>query len=155
MKLNKRAIFLLCILFFWISIIFSLSAQNGEQTTNLSYTLTLEVVSIFYDEAPQHIIDNAHAFVRTLAHVSLFAILGSLSALISSIYLSPKTAFLVSTALSFFIGFFDEWKKQFISGRHFDGGEVILNLISSFVSILVVLFIVSKLKKMNNNKKTL
>lgn len=44
---------------------------------------------------------------------------------------------MLSLALTSACGFFDEWHKQFIDGRHFDTGETLLNMACGILGVLL------------------
>ena len=44
---------------------------------------------------------------------------------------------MLAMALTSACGFFDEWHKQFIDGRHFDAGETLLNMACGILGVLL------------------
>lgn len=135
---------LIIVLVLWIGAIFYLSSQNGEQTFNLSYGLSSKIINIFFKEITQTETLKIHEYLRKIAHISLFATLGILSSLAFNIMFATQKKwknFISFFASMFFvsgIALFDEWRKQFIDGRHFDMLDVKLNLISGFIGIVLV-----------------
>ncbi|MFI3227130.1 MAG: VanZ family protein [Clostridia bacterium] len=146
MKKNTKTLLpvLIIALIFWIGIIFLLSSQNGEQTFNLSNGVSSNIIDVFFKGMTQAESVKIHEYLRKVAHISLFGVLGMLLSLIFNIIFSEKGkwGYIISFFISVFcfsgIAFFDEWRKQFIDGRHFDMIDVKLNLVSGFLGVIFV-----------------
>jgi len=146
----KRKITLILITIAWMMLIFMLSSQNGTETAQISGSIVEKVIKAFFKNASDQNIEMLHHFIRKFAHVFLFFTLGLLVGTTVKEFFEKSSIFSFLFALSIvgFCGFFDEWHKQFIQGRHFDFSEVIINVISALCA-LVILFIS---KKSNDNK---
>lgn len=155
-KLIPIALWLITIL--WITLIFTLSSQNGPQTAQTSDGIAKDVAEIIYQKPTEQQVNKVHFNIRKLAHVGLFFVLGLLSFSASATtfgwnkkrkYIAMATASVIN--LSY--GFFDEWHKQFIGGRHFQIDEAVLNMVSGIAGVLVtvaaIVFII-RLKKVKN-----
>ena len=84
-----------------------------------------------------------HIVLRKIAHIGLFFVLGLLSYAAASNTLGrlrPNKrwpSLVLAMALTSACGFFDEWHKQFIDGRHFDAGETLLNMACGILGVLL------------------
>ncbi len=124
-----------------LSTIFVLSTQDGEQTVQTSLTITKQIAEAVFTNPTDAQIADLHMVLRKAAHLVLFFLLGSLTTWISAVTF-PKTKgilrglYLVFSALlSVCCGYLDEWHKQFISGRHFDYSETLLNMKSGIAGV--------------------
>lgn len=149
MKTKLIKVTLCLLIVFWIVLIFVLSSQNGTQTNQISGKIAEKAAEIIYHQPTEQQIEKLHVVIRKAAHISLFFVLGVLSFSIAYATLDVKSTkrkvLLVSS--SFFItcscGFFDEWHKQFIEGRHFQLDEALLNMLSGAIGIVVaIVFII-------------
>lgn len=124
----------------WLGLMLFLSSQNGEDTSHLSEWISKKLLSLFgkYDTAA---VISLNLFIRKLAHIFLFYVLGIMSMLwailIKRFSITVKTA--VSLAVCLFISFFDEVHKVFIPGRHFSFSESLLNFTGAFAGIITAL----------------
>jgi len=143
----------------WIGIIFFLSSQNGEQTANTSVGIAKKTAEVIYTQPTIQQINSIHFDLRRISHIGLFFILGGLvhAAVKSTFnYFNRKSILLpwiIAVAISSFYGFFDEWHKQFIPGRHFDTGETLLNVISSIAGVAIAFGIMAIYKRKNTGAK--
>lgn len=125
----------------WISIILYLSSQNGEETARMSSGFAEKLAEILYQQPSVEQVNNVHGALRKVAHISLFFILGVLSYFASGSTFRAKDlqrkllAVVVAVMITSAYGFFDEWHKQFIAGRHFDIEETILNMFCGLAGI--------------------
>ena len=98
----------------WMLLIFSLSSQNGTQTTELSTTCAEKVANVIYQVPTEEQIQYVHSYIRKMV-----------------------LSFLGAVAVTSCFSFLDEWHKQFIDGRHFQMEEVALNVCSGIVVIAI------------------
>lgn len=122
--------------------IFLLSSQDGEQTARASGGLAQTISGILYRQPTEQQIGQVHVVLRKSAHIGLFFILGVLSYAAANTLgrIRPNKRWLslvLALALTSLYGFFDEWHKQFIAGRHFDTGETILNIACGILGVLL------------------
>lgn len=142
---NKISIFLWVSFIAWIAIIFFLSSQTGSDTSELSGSIANIFADLIYKNPTLDQINSVNIFIRKTAHIAIFLALGIIAFLATMLTFSPQTSLGIvisvasSVAITFLIGFVDEWKKQFIEGRHFDLTEVNLNLIGGFFGVLLAL----------------
>ena len=158
-KLIPIALWLLTIL--WLLSIFTLSSQNGTQTAQTSGGVAQKTAEVIYQQPTQQQINQVHFNIRKSAHVGLFFILGVLSFSASATTFGIKNrgkylSIAVPVILTSAYGFFDEWHKQFIGGRHFQLDEAVLNMVSGVVGVGVTVAAVAiiirtiKMKKAKN-----
>lgn len=124
--------------------IYFLSTQNGEQTTKLSLAIS-EILSRFVGGTVEKTSTQLHMEIRKLAHIILFLGLGVVSYLLMMYGVFAEKlrcrswfSLLMAFSLTAGYGYFDEWHKQFIVGRHFQIEEVILNIVSGCIGIIIV-----------------
>ncbi len=125
--------------FLWMILIYSLSSQNGAETASLSSGIATITTEIVYENPEPLQYDAMHTTIRSLAHVGLFFILGIL--VHSANLVTIKRNILAgasSLGILVIFGYLDEWHKLFIEGRHFDLGEVGINVLSGVSGIAVV-----------------
>lgn len=141
---NKKFYIFGIITLLWMLLIYVLSSQNGEQTAKLSLCIS-EFISRFCGDGTDAAVAQMHMEIRKLAHIGLFFGLGVISYLLVyyggfSDKLSWRHCFsvLVAFVITSGYGYFDEWHKQFIEGRHFQVEEATLNIVSGCVGIMIV-----------------
>ena len=156
MKIKLKSMILWTITIVWMLLIFFFSSQNGEQTAKTSGDIAQKTAEIIYVEPSEEQVQNVHLNIRTLAHIMLFSGLGILMfASISSTFAGKKQVIFLSAAiLTSAYGFFDEWHKQFITGRHFDVEETILNIccgIAGAAAAMLTVWIIAYFKRPNQS----
>ncbi|MGX8833552.1 VanZ family protein [Amedibacillus sp. YH-ame6] len=127
----------------WLIFIFALSSQNGTQTSQTSSGIAKDVAEFVYSQPTESQVNSMHMNIRELAHIGFFFILGVLSFL-SSIYTFGKKNYKVlafALIIPVCYGYFDEWHKQFIDGRHFQLEEAVLNIVSGVIGVVVAIMI--------------
>lgn len=143
--MNIRQIVFLILTIVWMVFIFSMSSANGEESGGLSRRVTQIMCQIIipgYDELTlpeqEALIDKYHYFVRKIAHVTEYAILGIL---LSGMIIKGKLT-LANVMLSWIIGVLyaitDEVHQLFVSER---AGQIMDVIIDSFgVTVGVILW---------------
>lgn len=146
-QLNKISVFLWLSFITWLIIIFLLSSQTGTQTSELSGGLANIISNLIYKTPTSQQVYSVNIMMRKFAHIAIFFLLSILVCLALMTTFSPSTITFVlvlaaiSCLITFAFGFLDEWRKQFVNGRHFDPTEVTLNLIGGFVGVMFALLI--------------
>ncbi|MEG0409149.1 MAG: VanZ family protein, partial [Bacilli bacterium] len=131
----------------WMCMIFYLSSQDGKDTAKTSYGVVEKVADVVYSKPSQQQKNTLHLNVRKMAHVGLFFVLGIL--LFMSVTMSLKVVQVthwvwlcsIPIVLVSCYGYFDEWHKQFIVGRHFDSGETLLNVACGIGGVLATMLL--------------
>lgn len=154
MKRRIFSIFLCLITLAWMYGIYYLSNETGVETAETSQKIADILAELFIGNATSSQITFIHSSVRTLAHFALFSSFGALGTFtVTSFLVGSKLktklcgTFIVSCFVAMY-GFYDEWQKQFIDGRHFDKSEACLNIFSGFFGVfmgLVFIFAVAHL----------
>lgn len=143
----------------WMLAIFLLSSQDGEQTAKASGGMAQTTAELLYQQPTEQQVDQVHVVLRKVAHIGLFFILGLLSYAAAANTLGRKRpnkrwpSLILALALTSLYGFFDEWHKQFIAGRHFDIGETILNIVCGLVGVLVAFAVGLWILRRNTRKR--
>lgn len=109
----------------WMAVIFSFSAQNGEESARLSGGITEEVVKIVVDDYEKlsaseqtACLNRASFVVRKLAHFSEFAFLGFLFLLLVKSYKKgSRAAWLIAYISGTLYAVTDELHQFFSDGR--------------------------------------
>lgn len=133
---------------FWVStillsmFIFSSSSQTGTETAGITLPVAEWLSKIFFTNPTAIQVENLHYFIRQFARISLYMAFGFLSA--NSVYLTFKrfkfaVKFITVSCVCSIIAFFDEWRKQFIPGRHFELGEAFVNIVCVWVGALLAM----------------
>lgn len=159
MKTKLIPITLCSLTILWLLFIFTLSSQNGSQTAQTSEGIAKTVAEVIYQQPSETQVNEVHFIIRKLAHVGLFFALGVLSFSASATIFGWKNksrkclSVVVPLTIMTAYGFFDEWQKQFIDGRHFQLDEAMLNIISGIIGIaisatILYLFLIIKRKKL-------
>lgn len=151
-QVNNRKKQIICVVLFvvWLIIMLILSSQNGTQAVKASSGLSALITRLIYGGSATY--DNfclVHTVIRKAAHVFLFAVLCELLAEIVSCFKNSRQWFcaVFSVCAVSLFAFADEWHKLFISGRHFDMFDVMLNIIGAVLGAAVFLLIHYLLKK--------
>ncbi|MDD3403532.1 MAG: VanZ family protein [Hespellia sp.] len=133
----------------WLGIIYYFSTQNGEQTAATGMLWAKKLSVIVYENPSDAQIADFHMILRKSAHLFLFSLLGSITTWISAVTF-PKAKGILRAGYLFFAvcltvgcGYFDEWHKQFISGRHFDHAETLLNMKAGIAGVIFAVAVIA------------
>lgn len=127
----------------WLTVIFFLSSQTGEDTTSLSLTITRWLARFFPGVAEE----TLHLWLRKLAYIGVYFVEGAL--LLPALRMRtqrPIQSFVLTLALSVLIAAVDEAHKMLIPGRHCSWTEAALNVFGAALGAGLVLAI-GKLKR--------
>ena len=139
MKSRYISFFLLLV---WMSLIFLLSTQNGEQTVAISSGIADWIADNLYKEPTPLQINDMHMLLRKIAHIILFSGFGFLSFYSFLIVFTSRLGLVAlgASTLTVIVAFFDEWHKAFIPGRHCHIEEALLNAVSGCIAIACCIF---------------
>lgn len=138
-------------------LIFCLSAQERQESKNLSESVTYKVLSVFYpdfDELEQEeqieLTSNLHFYVRKLAHFSLFAVLGLFSFLSFVTYKGINFVLrcIFAFLLSVLYAVSDEYHQTFVEGRVGAVQDVLIDSAGVFTAILFTVIILLLSRKL-------
>ena len=159
-KSKAYRIIMAALLVLWCVLIFALSAEPANKSSNTSGELTRAVFSIFYPdfnemgaEAQNAIISEASFIIRKTAHLSLYLILGVLSFLNIAAYnipfaLKPVLSLGFSSAYSIS----DEIHQRFVPGRSCELRDVLIDISGAIIGIALI-FIIFSIKKGGRNMR--
>lgn len=136
------------LLIFWMIIIFSFSAQSGDQSNGLSWSVAERLSGLLKIQSGAELFELMHHFIRKAAHFTEYAILGVLWNLALSSYpkLESKRWLIALGASAAYAGF-DELHQYFIGGRTAAVLDVIIDTSGAFFGILVSNAIFNKRKQ--------
>lgn len=130
-----------------MALIFYLSSQNAEISSETSGSVIESVAGIFYpgfsdmSAAEQDEIVGAFQFiVRKTAHFSLYAVLGILSFLsvISYKNLKYRIRILISAGICLLYAASDEFHQLFVAGRSGEIRDICIDFCGSLIAIAVL-----------------
>lgn len=132
---------------FVMYMIFRLSAQDGTTSGQLSYKVSVKVVTTaeqlldreLSEEQVAHYADRIHYYVRKLGHVTEYFILAVSVAFPLYVYGVRGIALMLVAGL-FCVGFagLDEYHQSFVAGRGPSKRDVAIDSIGIFFGIIVV-----------------
>ena len=158
-KTYKITVFIL--LLGWMLMIFLLSAQNAEDSSETSGEVVSRFISFLFpnfDEfsakTQENIMGIYQFFVRKVAHFTIFAILGVLSFLNTVSFKNMKLKFRALSALLFSMLYAvsDEIHQLLVPGRSGEIRDVLIDSLGAVSGILFV-FIIIKFTKSGKIKK--
>ncbi len=149
MKVTIIRIILWVLVLGWIAVLFSLSAQPADVSGKMSG----DILENIYDNTGEKVIDKERfdkdlfvranqGRIRRIAHLSMFSVLGILTAA-ASLYSLGKTVKGLVTALVITVSysFIDELVQLVTPGRSFEWGDLVRDLLGSFIGILLIYLI--------------
>lgn len=145
MRNQKKVIALVITMAVWLLLMWRLSTADGTETLHDSMRFAQKIGKWIYDTPTAEQLNHLNLFLRKLAHVFLFAVLGCIVAMLWQLLLEKFSIWkriLLSIACSTAISFLDELQKIPIVGRHFSCSESLLNAGSAAIVILFFYFCV-------------
>lgn len=130
MKTNK--IVKIIILILWMILIFILSNQTGSESQNLSDTFISKTICNFINNCNP---DIYSFIIRKLAHFTLYFILGIFSVIN---FKNDKDGLINALIICITYAIFDEVHQMFINNRSGEVRDIIIDSISSLISILLI-----------------
>lgn len=146
-----------------MALIFYLSSQNAEISSETSGSVIESVAGIFYpgfldmSAAEQYEIVGAFQFiVRKTAHFSLYAVLGVLSFLSVISYRNLKYRFRISISAGICLLYAssDEFHQLFVSGRSAEIRDVCIDFCGSLIAITVLALLSRYIKSVYKTIRT-
>ncbi len=132
---------------FLMYIIFSFSAANGTESTAISGSVTVKIVSVadkvlnleLTEEEKVMYADRFHYPIRKIAHMTEYAALAVAIAFPMYVY-GLRGMALVIVVGGFCVGFagFDEYHQSFVAGRQASKKDVAIDTIGILVGIIIV-----------------
>lgn len=158
MKRIIISVILISMLLGWMYLIFAMSAEPAELSTETSGATIRKIYNVIYrgfkdmDESEQkRIIDESQHFIRKTAHFSIYSVLGILLTLNTVYHFKDK---LVRCLLPVSVGILyatsDEIHQLYVPGRSGQISDVLLDssgVLLGVILILTTVYILSKRKK--------
>lgn len=150
--MKARIIIKTILVILWLFIIFSFSAQKGEDSSSLSDGVLIKIAEFINGEKlsieeKEIVIDKYSIYIRKLAHFSVYFILGILVFLLLKefFFITPKT-FIYTILFCLIYASTDEIHQMFVNNRV---ASIIDVLIDTFGSLLAstIIFVFYKLRK--------
>lgn len=150
-KLSPISILLWVLVIIWMGVIFSFSAENGNESAQTSGKITEKAASEIienYDTLGEKEKDSALSVVsivvRKLGHFTEFFILGALlTAAFSSRSGIGLRKFVLSLIICFFYALSDEFHQKFVDGRSPALFDVAIDTLGGFFGTLMMIGIVA------------
>ena len=155
-NVKKARIILISLLVLWMSVIFIMSAQPAEESSQLSGGIVSSLIAAIcrnFDtlSAQQQLeITNIVTFiVRKTAHFSEYFVLGVLVSLIATTFnkLNYKLRFGLSIAFCVLYAASDELHQYFVPGRACRLTDICIDATGGAIAVLLVTIIVYKLRQ--------
>jgi VanZ family protein len=154
-------------IFLWLAaigfavLIYVLQSQPGEETAETSFWLTEYIARLIFQAPTEHQLQTLDYLVRQAARLALYGAFGlaGCGAVLSSALAGGKTgkqrkrnrqgkrnkqglsAVLLTAGVCCVLAFLDEWRKQFIPGRHFDVQDALISMAGVVISMVIVLIV--------------
>lgn len=144
---------LLCL---WMILIFGLSSQNAETSSQTSGNVIESVAEIFYPgfsdmtDTQQNEVIGAFQFIaRKTAHFTLYAILGALAFLSVVSYRSLKyrLRIFISAVICLLYASSDEFHQLFVAGRSGEIRDICIDFCGSLLAISVLAILSRSIKR--------
>ena len=152
----KRILFIIMLLA-TLYLIFCFSAQDGEQSGNLSLKVTNFIVNLFskiknMDAALRmHYIEKLHPIIRKLAHFSIYCLVGfSVMGFWCTFDIKNKYKLLWSILIGVTYATSDEFHQSFIPGRGPSIRDVCIDSAGVLTGIFVMIFLILLFEAFSN-----
>ena len=145
-----RTYVLLILTIMWMILIFSMSAKPADESTEISIAVGRIYCELFYpgysemteDEQLYTAEDIDHP-LRKVAHVTEYAVLGTLVSLSAGELLSDrKKQFSTALIISALYAAADELHQLFVPGRSGEIRDVLIDICGVFIGVLIIAVIV-------------
>lgn len=126
----------------WIAVIFGFSAQNGAQSSGLSESIALRLVTRLhlFDPANAKALDTVNLIVRKLAHMAEYAVLAGLAGLLLLTWPLPaRVSRLAPLGFAAVCAALDEWSQTFTPGRNGTPVDVLIDAAGALIGCLALL----------------
>ncbi len=160
---KKRLCFAVAVVI-WMGVIFFFSAQNGQQSSQISNGITMRILRLLYPNLDNlsnvkqmELLDTFSFFVRKAAHFTEYAILGFLiSGFFQTFYWKKWSLILNTWLLGTAYAFSDEFHQMFLEGRSPKVGDVWIDssgVLSGILAFYVVCAIITSIRHRSRAKK--
>ena len=137
----------ICMLLFWMGVIFFLSSQNATESDATSGRVITILLSRFYpsyetlsESAKAELISSFQFFARKTAHFLIYAVLGFFSFLTVVSYRTLRFGQRIVTAgvICIFYSLTDEWHQTVVSGRSGEWRDILIDSSGAVAALLVL-----------------
>lgn len=142
-------------------IIFGFSAQNGEESSNLSKTVITKIADIFnVEENRETFLNIGESIIRKLAHFSIYTLLGIwVVCFMLTFKIKLKWQITLTAVWGLLYAITDEFHQMFSSGRHASINDVVIDILGVLFGLFLVLTInkiieIIKQKKLGSKYKS-
>ena len=144
-------------------LIFCLSSQNADMSSQTSGSIIESIADVFYpdfsdlsEEKQDDIISSLQFIVRKAAHFSLYAVLGVLSFLSVISYRNLKYGFrlLISGGICLLYAASDEFHQLFVAGRSCEFRDVCIDFCGAALAITVLALLARYIKPIYKTVRT-
>lgn len=132
----------------WMGLIFMLSAQPADESSQLSGGLisaVLEVmvsqIEVITPERQATLIEALHTPVRKTAHACIYAVLGLLTSASVWSFMSSRRALLPSFLICALYAITDEWHQYYVPGRSMELRDMLIDMAGALLGIALLYFI--------------
>lgn len=150
----------LSLVIIWIIFIFSMSAFQGKESSELSQGVGYKLCTIAskdFSSLPKaeqkKIVKRIEHPIRKMAHFTEYAVLGVLVYFTVMCFKQNKTAILLSWIICTMYAVSDEFHQIFVSGRSPEFTDICLDSAGAFFGIIVIAYLLKLIKKIGRNCK--
>ena len=142
-KIQKKKLILWILIFAWMITIFMFSAQNGDESSELSQGFLRAFILRFTpDNISEDIVNMMEYIIRKCAHMTEYAILAFL---IYKTIVHIEKSLVKSFIFTFLYACTDEFHQLFIAGRAGQFRDVCIDSTGALIMILII-YIINKRK---------
>lgn len=143
-----------------MAVIFMLSAQTRESSSELSTGITKRIVDIvasvtnMSQESKASVVTGLHNFVRKTAHFTLYAVLGfSASAMFGGLRTKDRKWRIVLYSIAFccLYAASDELHQKFVSGRGPQSTDVMIDTVGAFFGSVLFLPLLKRWRRITDD----
>ena len=115
------------------------SFQDGAQSTEITLRIASYFANSIFEYPTSEEIYTVSRVLRYGAHLALFFAVGAVTSYVSMVIFKRFfriAGVLLSCMVCYILAYYTEYYKQFIDGRHFQRGDVVLNWYGSLAGII-------------------
>ncbi|MGN0468821.1 MAG: VanZ family protein [Acutalibacteraceae bacterium] len=142
-----------------MAVIFCLSAQKAEQSSETSSGVIEQIVKIIYkdfdswsDQAKEEKIESFQYAVRKLAHMTEYASLGVLTCAYALTYGFDFKRLVFALIFCAFYAASDEFHQKFVEGRSCEFKDVVIDSVGALIGIIVFTVLTAIIVKIKHKK---
>ena len=137
-------------------LIFSFSAQNSEESSEISRGVTVQIAEVIASltrlpqKAKLDLISDMHNIIRKIAHFTIYASLGVSSFVMFKAWLNKSkwVSMLIAVVFCMLYAVSDELHQLAVSGRSGEIRDVLIDTSGAAVGIIILLGVVSCAERM-------